>query len=76
MPQVIQKFKIFLASPSDVNDERLAMSEVINELNLTYGTRAGVTMELVKWETHAAPGIINKLEVSQSITIELLKNVC
>lgn len=57
MPQIVKKFKILIASPSDVMDERGAIAEVIGELNNTYGNRSGVIIELIKWETHATPGI-------------------
>ncbi len=57
MPQNIVKYKIFIASPSDVLDERQAIEEVIDELNRTYGVQNGLVIELMKWETHSAPGI-------------------
>lgn len=49
--------KVFLASPSDVNDERLAMEDVIKEVNQTLGQHKGIHLDLVKWETHSRPGI-------------------
>lgn len=55
MPQSIDKYKILVASPSDVLDERESIDEVIIELNRTYGTRANLILELIKWETHTAP---------------------
>ena len=55
MPHSIEKYKILVASPSDVRDERESMEEVINELNRTYGERNNLVIELIKWETHSAP---------------------
>jgi hypothetical protein len=52
----VLKYKIFLASPSDVLDERAAVDEVIDSLNLSYGRRNNIVIELVRWETHSAPG--------------------
>lgn len=57
MPSIITKYKVFLASPSDVQDERDSIDEVINELNLTFGKQQDIHLELLKWETHSAPAI-------------------
>ncbi|HIP37394.1 MAG TPA: DUF4062 domain-containing protein [Crocinitomix sp.] len=57
MPSTITKYKIFLASPSDLQDERASIDEVINELNLTFGKQHDIHLELLKWETHSAPAI-------------------
>jgi hypothetical protein len=57
MPSTITKYKIFLASPSDLKDERASIDEVINELNLTFGKQQDIHLELLKWETHSAPAI-------------------
>lgn len=57
MPQLINKYRIFLASPSDLYDERDSINEVINELNLTYGNPNNIVLELLKWETNSAPAI-------------------
>jgi len=65
MPTSITRFKIFLASPSDLADERLSIEEVIDELNLTYGRQHDIILELIKWESHSAPGI--SLQSSQEI---------
>lgn len=55
MPKFIQKYKIFVASPSDVRDERASMKDVIDELNKTYSSRFNLILELVKWETDSSP---------------------
>lgn len=57
MPSTITKYKIFLASPSDLQDERASIDGVINELNLTFGKQQDIHLELLKWETHSAPAI-------------------
>nr|WP_315190052.1 DUF4062 domain-containing protein [uncultured Flavobacterium sp.] len=59
MPELISKYRIFLASPSDLSDERESINEVINELNLTYGNPNNIVLELLKWETNSAPAISN-----------------
>jgi len=55
-----RKVRIFVASPSDVQSEREQLARVINELNLTITAIAPdkrVLLELVRWETHVAPGL-------------------
>jgi hypothetical protein len=59
MPEQIQKYKIFIASPSDLTPERELISSVISELNRTYGNPNNIVIELVRWETNSAPGISN-----------------
>jgi hypothetical protein len=59
MAKQITKYSIFLASPSDLDEERYAVEEVIDELNLTYSPVNNLVIELLKWETHSAPGISN-----------------
>ena len=57
MPETVTKYKVFLSSPSDLSEERSSIDEVINELNLTFGKPNNLVLELMKWETHSAPGI-------------------
>jgi hypothetical protein len=57
MPSTLTKYKIFLASPSDLQDERVSIDDVINELNLTFGKQHDIHLELLKWETHSAPAV-------------------
>lgn len=48
---------VFVASPDDVRDERDKLEEVIRELNETWSRTLGVRLDLVRWDTHAYPGI-------------------
>lgn len=50
-------FKIFLASPGDTVDERLAAEEVIDEINKSVGSRDGFRLELLKWESDTYPSM-------------------
>ena len=59
MPKIITVFRIFVASPSDLDEERMLLEEVIRELNLTWPHTLGVSLELIKWETHVIPGAGN-----------------
>jgi len=49
--------QVFVASPSDVSDERTLMEDVVSEFNKTWGNHNNVMLELLKWETHSRPGI-------------------
>lgn len=60
MPQTVTKYRIFIASPSDLMEDRQSIEEIIKELNLTFGNQNNLVIEQVKWETHSAPGISNK----------------
>src|SRR5258706_12678070 len=57
MPKTSTILRVFVASPSDLGDERAILEEVITELNNTWSKDLGVYLELVKWETHAYPGV-------------------
>ena len=46
----------FVASPSDLQEERAALEEVVRELNLTWDRNQAVRLDLWRWETHAYPG--------------------
>ena len=59
MTQQVTKYKILLASPSDLQDEREAVDSVIAELNITYCGYRNIAIELLKWETHSAPAVGN-----------------
>ena len=48
--------RVFVASPSDVAEERSALEGIVTELNRTWSKHQGVKIELVKWETHVQPG--------------------
>lgn len=57
MPRQEQVVSVFVASPSDVGNERDKLEEVIRELNLTWSRELGIRLDLIRWETHAYPGV-------------------
>jgi len=57
MPRQETILQVFVASPSDVADERAALEDVIRELNSTWSRTLGCRLDLVRWETHAVPGL-------------------
>lgn len=48
--------QVFVASPSDVAEERKVLEDVINEFNVTWSGTHNVRLELLTWETHTRPG--------------------
>lgn len=52
--------RIFVASPGDVQSERDQLGQVVRELNGILAAlvpERGLVLELVRWETHARPGL-------------------
>lgn len=47
----------FVSSPNGVSEERVMLEDVVRELNVTWSKTLGMRIELVKWETHATPGV-------------------
>ena len=54
--RLIREIRIFLASPSDVNDERRVVSDIISELNRTISPDLDVFIRLIRWED-MVPGV-------------------
>jgi hypothetical protein len=48
----ISLLRVFLASPSDVSEERQLVRDVVAEVNATVGDQYRVRLEVVGWETH------------------------
>ena len=57
MVRSIKVVSAFVASPSDVDAERKALSRIVEEINLTTGSLIGLQLEIVKWETHTHPSV-------------------
>ena len=57
MPEQFTNLKVFVASPSDVSEERKLLEQVVIELNKLIGTRLKYRLELIKWESDTYPGL-------------------
>lgn len=57
MPINLRIFRVFVASPRDLQPEREALESAIVELNQTTGSTLGLRLELVRWETSTYPSI-------------------
>lgn len=51
----IRLIKVFLATPSDVMQERQIAKDVLDSINRTMGTEKGVRFEVVGWDTDSYP---------------------
>jgi Domain of unknown function (DUF4062) len=50
-------FRVFVASPGDVHEERSRMPKVVESLNKTLGNLLNVAVELWRWEADAPPAV-------------------
>lgn len=57
MSQLATRVRLFVASPGDTQDERDRLQTVVAELNRGIAEERELVLELVRWETHARPGI-------------------
>ena len=55
MPSRSETYRILIASPSDLAEERQTATEAIYEWNAQHAASESVVLLPVKWETHAAP---------------------
>lgn len=56
MPRSETIIGTFVASPSDVEEERAALESVVAELNKTWSKNLNLRLDLIKWETDVHPG--------------------
>ena len=66
-------FRILIASPSDVGEERNVIPEIINEWNAVYASQISYILMPVKWESHSAPLLGDR---PQAIINEQIVNEC
>ena len=50
-----ETYRVLIASPSDLAEERQAATEAINDWNSQHASAESVVLLPVKWETHATP---------------------
>ncbi len=55
MPTRSQTYRVLIASPSDLAEERQAATEAVYEWNAQHATAESVVLLPIKWETHAMP---------------------
>ena len=57
MPRIETVISVFVASPSDTEEERSQIDDVVEALNIERARESGVRIEVIKWENYAFPGI-------------------
>lgn len=57
MAQSVTLVTVFVASPSDVREERDAIERAVKELNLTIAPSRNARVEVVRWETYVRPSV-------------------
>lgn len=55
MPSTSETYRVLIASPSDLAEERQAATEAVYEWNAQHAAAESVVLLPVKWETHAMP---------------------
>lgn len=73
MPFDAKVFRVLIASPGDVGEERSVIPEIINEWNAVSSVQTKSILMPVKWESHSAPLLGNR---PQAIINEQLVNEC
>lgn len=73
MPQAMTGLRIFLASSSDVNSERIALKKVVNSLSNRY-VRFGLSLNVISWEDSIVPnfGLDPQDVVNRQIRFDLI----
>src|SRR5207244_1040738 len=54
---IVERLRIFVASPGDVARERDHVAAVAEEINRGVAAREGYALEVVRWQTHARPDV-------------------
>ncbi len=57
MARRLKLLQVFVASPSDVTEERNIVDEVIRDINTLLVSTADVRLELLRWEEHTRPAV-------------------
>src|SRR5690349_14932759 len=55
MPTRSVTYRVLIASPCDLAEERQAATEVVHEWNTQHAAAESIVLLPIKWETHAMP---------------------
>jgi hypothetical protein len=70
MPLKSETYRVMIASPSDLMEERQAATDAINEWNAQHAVAESVVLLPVKWETHATPQ--TGVRAQEAINVQLV----
>jgi hypothetical protein len=65
-------YRVFIASPSDLAEERQVATEAVNEWNVQHAEAESVILLPIKWETHVTPRA--SVKPQQAINDQLVQN--
>lgn len=57
MAQTKTELDVFVSSPDDVNDEKIALEEIVSELNNRWINDVGIRLNLIRWDTYCHPSM-------------------
>jgi hypothetical protein len=72
MPIQTITYRVLIASPSDLTEERQAATDAINDWNAQHAAAEAVVLLPVKWETHATPQ--SGVRPQELINAQLVRN--
>jgi hypothetical protein len=70
MPFKSETYRVLIASPSDLAEERQAATEAVNDWNAQHSFAESVVLLPVRWETHAMPQ--SGLRPQEAINVQLV----
>src|SRR5437016_12150216 len=73
-PLSLKQYHVFLASPSDVNDERKAVRQFFERYNRHTAQLWGVQFEVIDWENFSTIGVGRPQELITKQTLERYKD--
>lgn len=72
MPMNVNLYRILIASPSDVTEERKSLRDIIYNWNTRHSLKRKIVLEPVLWETHSFPEMGNRPQ--EILNNQLVKN--
>ena len=72
MPKQVVEYKCLLMSPSDVSEEREALTSLVASWNAQVGRGLDARVELARWESHAVPDM--SMPAQEAINRQLLED--
>src|SRR5260370_7990902 len=69
MARQVTNLQLRVAYPDDVAEEREALGDVVDELNLIWSRTLGLQLELIDWKTHSWPnfGVDGQAVINQEL---------
>ena len=67
-------YHVFLASPGDVNPERIHVREFFKHYNMSTANTRGIDFKVVDWENYADAGVGRPQELITQATLERFKD--